>query len=351
MTLRVMMIGAFDPAYTRHAVIREGLKAAGAEVQVLALSSRARTPHRIAHLLLNGPRQLGHDVILVPAFNQLTAPLVWGLSRLSRKPVVVDYLTGLVDTAEDRQANPQPNDTRQRIDRWNINHCITFTDTIAHRDYFAQSLGVDTQQMQVIPVGVRDGLLKAILPPPPDDVFRVQYVGAFIPFHGLEVVLEAAAMLQDDKRIQFELVGQGQTHAAISEQARDLPNVTLTPGYYAPPDLFTVLGRASAFLGVFGDTEKTRYVVPSKVFEFMPLGRPVITADSPAITEYFTPGDHLMTVPPSNPQTLAAAIHLLANSPSRCQQIADNGRVHIEAVFTPAQIGGHLLAILEEAVS
>lgn len=348
---KVAMIGAFDPKYTRHAVIRSGLEKAGCSVTVMALPPHTSTAQRIRHLW----RALGalreYDLILIPTFNQMTAPLAWLMIAVGlRKPLLMDYLVGLTDVEEDRQSQNAKSWLYRFIDRFNLHNMQTFTDTASHRAYFANLLQVKTDHMHIIPVGVRDALLETPLETPPSDRFIVQYLGSFIPFHGVEVMLEAASLLHDEPRIQFELIGSGQTAGAMQQRASDLglENVTFIPGFYQPPDLLQMLSRASAFLGVFGDSPKTRYVIPSKVFENVVLGRPMITAESPALLECFTPGEHLLTVPPGDAAALAEVIRQLAASPDLCQRIGTNGARHIHESLLPQHIGATLERIIAQ---
>jgi len=350
---KVAMIGAFDPKYTRHAVIRSGLEKAGCIVTVMALPPNTSTTQRIKHLW----RALGalreYDLVLIPTFNQMTAPFAWLMITIGlRKPLLMDYLVGLTDVQEDRQTQRAQNWLYRFIDRFNLHNIQTFTDTGCHRDYFAELLEVKTDHVHVVPVGVRDALLETPLAPPPTDRFIVQYLGSFIPFHGVDVMLEAAALLRDAPHIQFELIGSGQTAQAMQQQAqqRQLDNVTFIPGFYQPPELLTMLSRASVFLGVFGETSKTRYVIPSKVFENVVLGRPMITAASPALQEYFTPGEHLLTVPPGDAHALAESIRHLAQSPELCQRIGTQGAQHVRESLLPQHIGITLEQIIAQLV-
>jgi glycosyltransferase involved in cell wall biosynthesis len=101
---------------------------------------------------------------------------------------------------------------------------------------------------------------------------------------------------------------------------------------------------------VFGARAKTDYVVPNKVFEGMAIGRPVITAESRAIRECFTPGKHLITVPAGNPEALADAIRKLLESPQDQAHIGAAGADRIREAFLPQHIGARLKVILEQAM-
>jgi glycosyltransferase involved in cell wall biosynthesis len=352
-TLRIAIIGALARSYTRHAVIASGLEANRVTVVWHDVPPRTRTPGRILNLLRGFWRCRGCDIILIPAFNQTTAPLAWLLGRVFRVPVLVDYLIGLADTARDRETTaPWLMRVYRAIDRFNINHLPTLTDTPQHRDLFAATLRADVSRMHVLPVGARDAFLAhAHRPPEPraDTPLTVVYLGAYIPFHGVDIILEAARLLQNaTPAIEFLLIGRGQLAAEMQALAAGLDNVRFDLRYLKPPELFSALGGARVCLGVFGDGEKTAYVVPSKVFECMALGCAVVTAAAPPVTELFAAGVDLVTVPAGDAPALAAALQALAGDPERCARIAAQGRARIEADYSAAAIGARLLGILAE---
>src|SRR5262245_32889378 len=214
--MRVCILGAFDPAYARHYVIREGLKRIGVEVELRSIPLEYRTPGRIRHLSQLFPRKDKFDAIIIPSFNQLLAPFVWGLAEFYHQPILLDYLIGLVDAAEDRgKISTGKKWIFRLVDQFNTARMSTLTDTNAHREAFQKLLGKPLHKMRVLPVGVRD---LPMLPPPTGEIV-VQYAGTYIPFHGVEVILRAAKMLPE---IRFELIGKGQTYPAAIKRVAEL---------------------------------------------------------------------------------------------------------------------------------
>ena len=72
------------------------------------------------------------------------------------------------------------------------------------------------------------------------------------------------------------------------------------------------VGRAAICLGIFGDSAKAARVVPNKVWQAMAAGRPVVTADTPAVREVLEDGRSALLVPAGDPDGLAAALTRLA---------------------------------------
>jgi len=346
--VRVVMIGAYKPDYARHYVIREGLRRAGADVDERLLPLERRTPGRARALARAFPQRGAADVVLLGAFNQTLAPAAWALAQTRGLPLIVDYLTGLLDAAEDRGAVPAGRRALLRaVDRFAISRLPTLTDTAAHRAAFAAALNVDVRRMAVLPVGVRD--LDPLPPPDPAAPPLAQYAGTYIPFHGVDVMLRAARLLPD---VAFEFIGAGQMHTAAVRLAHEigLSNVRFVTGYFPKAELIALQARSTIALGVFGNAPKTRQVVPNKVYEALALGRALVTAQSPALAEFFTPGKHLVTVPPGSPDALAAALRALLDDPARRAALSAAGRARIEAAFLPQHIGAQLKTTLENLV-
>jgi len=350
--IRVCMVGGYSPDYPRQQIIRVGLERVGVEVIELQMNRKARTQLLYRELLHRWPETRQCDVILVAAFNQRIAPLVWLLAKLSGKPVIVDYMVGLTDGTVEERRNVRGTTTflYRQVDRFNVQRMISLTDTQCHREAYRRLLGSTVNQMKVLPVGVYDGWFSPQQAPEGDPLL-VQFFGSYIPFHGIDVILQAAAFLRDDSRLQFELIGRGQTYPASVALARslDLHNVRFSEVVPAPL-LPSRVAQAAICLGVFGAREKTAYVVPNKVFQCMALGRPVITAESPALLECFTPGQHLVAVTPGNPQSLADAIRRLADSPQERARLGEAAAARIQETYLPQHIGARLKGIIEELI-
>ncbi len=349
---RVAFIGAFDPHYPRCEILMDGLRRQGIEVILRQQTIHARMLSRIWHSLKTSLLLRNIDVVIIPAFNRITAPFTWAINRFLGRIVICDYLVGLKDTAIDRGFTSRPtlkSKFSDWIEKFILTRMNTFSDTAEHIAYFTQIHSTRPHAMHVLPVGTRQVFLDAtLLLDTPSVPLIVQYLGSYIPFHGLEIILQAAHLLQNEA-LHFELIGMGQTLEEMKQLARelDLQNVTFIEQYLKPPHLLDHLKRAAIFLGVFGSSAKTDYVVPTKIYEMMPLGRPIISADSPSIRSHFQPGQHLLTVPPGDPQALAEAVRHLAASPDLRKRFAEQARAHILRDYSPDKIGKDLLNILE----
>jgi glycosyltransferase involved in cell wall biosynthesis len=348
------MIGAFDPEYPRHFILRTGLEAVGVEVVVRQLPKYANTIQRIQLALRSLGEMRRCDAILIPAFNYTLAPFVWALTRLTRTPVLLDYLVGITDVIEDRGTVPPFKAWMFRqLDRFNTRRLVTMTDATAHRDAFHRLLGGHFKNMHVVPTGVKPDWLT--VPPPPIEPMPLlaQFIGTYIPFQGVDVILRSAYMLRDDTRVCFQLVGGGQTYAEARQLASELAltNVNFVTGFMPLSQLLPYAARSTINLGVFRKAEKTRYVVPNKVYDGLAMGRVVITAESPAISEFFTPDQHLVTVPPGDPAALANAIRALLDEPERIRTLGKAGQVRIREAFLPEQIGAQVRQIIESQVA
>ena len=79
-------------------------------------------------------------------------------------------------------------------------------------------------------------------------------------------------------------------------------------------ELNDLIGEADISLGIFPLAGKGCRVIPNKLFQIMATGRPLITADTPAIREILTPGPGLRLVSPGDPCHTATQIIDLADA-------------------------------------
>ncbi|NPV67270.1 MAG: glycosyltransferase [Anaerolineae bacterium] len=349
----ISVIGAFKAHYPRNQILRAGLEACGWEVRAAPIPSDRRTFGRLGLLWRTMHQEAPTtDVFLLAAFNQLIAPFALLFGRWLGRPVAVDYLVGLYDSAVQDRETLSPRSLKaaiwRTVDRINCALApLIFTDTAAHRTAFRTIVGAAADRLGVVPVGVYPEWWHPGLVPDTDPARRdllIQFFGTYIPFHGVEVILEAAHLLRHDPRLRFELIGRGQTYAAMRRRAEALgvANVTFVDPV-PPPELPARVAAADICLGVFGARAKTDYVVPNKLFQCLALGKPVITAESAAVREFFTPGEHLLTVPPGDARALAAAIRALVEAPDERARLGAGAATAIGDAFTPASIVRSLL--------
>lgn len=350
---RVCFFGAYDPEYPRNLILRRGLMLHGAQVVECRVSPKLNTVQRAQALERQFPALADQcDVILLAEFNQSLAGTAKKLARKYHKRLAVDAFTSLYDSAVYDRAVARPVSLaalRYRWIDWTALRLadLVLADTARNRGYFVKAFRADPSRIHIIPVGASREWFETPIPSHTQEDLLVLFYGTYIPLHGVETILRAASLLRDREAIRFEIIGRGQTYAAMQRLARDLdlPNTTfLDP--VPPRDLPALAARADIALGIFGTTPKAARVVPNKVYQMLALGRPLISADTPALRDAFATGVHLLAVPPGDPESLAASIAALADDPDRRAALAAAGRACVAAEFDESALGRRLLDVL-----
>lgn len=340
---RVCYAGTYERDYPRNRLVIQALRDAGVRVEechhpvfersrdksgfgplaLLALALRLT----FAYLRLIpdvGLRLLRCDALVIGYIGQLDMLVLGTAARVARKPVIFNPLVSLTDTlVEDRkQFSPEslPGRAMRWLDTVSMRMAdLVLADTKENADFFASRFGVERNRITVVQVGA------------PEDVFfprstthqnielDVLFIGKFIPLHGIDTVLRAAAILQERvPNARIELVGTGQdyAHARALAERLDLENLVWTD-WIPFDDLGERLRRADIVLGVFDGGPKAGRVVPNKVHHALACGVPVVTRQSPAVERFLTHGESAMLVSPDEPESLACAIEQLADDARR----------------------------------
>jgi len=302
-----------------------GALRAGLARQALAF---LRAYVRLAGKYLRAP---DHDFVFVGYIGHIDMFPARLLAWLRRKPVVFDAFYSLYDTVvSDRGLYPKGS-LRARllraIDGWSCRLAeLSLLDTWAHVDYFVTEFGLDRSRFLVLPLGTDE---KNFFPrpwPEEDGVLDVISYSSYIPLHGIDVQLEAAALLQDERDIRFTFVGKGQLYPEMRARAEraGLDRVRFIE-WIAHAELVEMIARADVCLGVFGRTDKAARVIPYKAYEALAMRKPLITGDSPAARESLRDGVHALLSPMGEAGPLAERIRRLRDDPALRRRIAEGG--------------------------
>jgi colanic acid biosynthesis glycosyl transferase WcaI len=154
--------------------------------------------------------------------------------------------------------------------------------------------------------------------------FTIGYVGTHGMAHGLINVLEAAELLRDRSDIRFLFVGAGAERDMLMEEAkkRNLANVIFQPSQPKErmPEIWSLCEVALVHLK---DSPTFAEVIPSKIFEAMGMGLPVLLVAPEGEASRIIIADQAGPwVPAGQPDKLAEAACLLADQSEVRQKFA-----------------------------
>lgn len=296
------------------------------------------------------------DLIIVAEFNQSLVPVAWLLSRLIHAALVFDPAISYYDEMVITQNVVTPNSLRgwylKSLDdiAFRLADCVVWYMP-ADCDYF-ESLFPSLRGKQVwSPPAIDDTVFKVLPPKLRGDQFVVHFNSSYLPTHGVDVILRAAQLLQDDVEIIFDFVGRGPTYesnVALAESL-NLRNV-LFRDPIPPSELPQAYMNADVCLGAMRDDAKLARLIELKIISAMASGRPVIAADSPLKRFFFKPDHDIVLVPASDPLAIAAAIRKLKADPAFATRIAEMATQAARKYFSLDQVSRNLDGILHRVL-
>lgn len=179
--------------------------------------------------------------------------------------------------------------------------------------------------------------------------FIILYAGAHGISNDLEVVIRAAANLQDHPSIQFVFVGDGKEKSNLQGYAaqNQVNNIT----WVAPVpknQMSDVLAAADACIAILKPIEMYKTTYPNKVFDYMAAGRPVLLVIDGVIREVVEAAKGGIFVPPGDAEALSLAGLYLAEHPAEARQMGKNGRNYVSEHFNRARLAEDLVHLLED---
>jgi len=184
-----------------------------------------------------------------------------------------------------------------------------------------------------------------------EDKFIALYAGAHGMSNDLNVVLEAAKLLMDEKKIQIVLLGDGKEKPALQTHAAQmgLSNVSFVSSV-PKSEMPKALAAADTCIAILKPLEEYKTTYPNKVFDYMAAGRPVVLAIDGVIREVVEAAQCGYFTEPGNASAMADAIRNVASDREKAREMGMNGRRYLEQNFSREAIGEKLIALLEQMV-
>lgn len=196
----------------------------------------------------------------------------------------------------------------------------------------ALSKGVAPPRITLFPNWVDIGNIQPLTQPSPfraqlgipHDAIVALYSGNMGNKQGLEILADAARLLQDQPRLHFVFCGNGAGRDDLVQRAARLERVHFLD--LQPLErLSDLLGLADLHL-LPQRADAADLVMPSKLTGMLASGRPVIATAHPGTELAQVVAQCGLVTPPEQPPAFAAAITTLANNPQRRHELGAAGR-------------------------
>lgn len=152
---------------------------------------------------------------------------------------------------------------------------------------------------------------------------------------GLEVILNAAKFVQEDKRIHFIIQGVGpeKEKLLVLNQTLELTNV-----HFLPPvpktEMPSVVKSIDVALVPLKNLPLFQGAIPSKVFEALAMEKPLLLGvDGEARNHFITKAQAGLFFAPENANELAKQVRLLSENPEMIKEMGVNARNYVSTHF------------------
>lgn len=206
--------------------------------------------------------------------------------------------------------------------------------TVFAEKSYVQDFPATTNSVVVLNFPLVDSLLR--VQAEKRSTFTVGYIGGVSAERGAPVLLDAVARVRAaGTRAECTLVGpvanEPELQTLIAQGTAE--GWLMAPGRLKPEDGWHSMAQCHVGVAVLQPSENFVDSYPTKLFEYMALGLPVIVSNFPLWRDVVESAGCGIAVPPDDPQALADAIARLATNPPLRQEMGGRGRSAVQAEY------------------
>lgn len=159
---------------------------------------------------------------------------------------------------------------------------------------------------------------------------RFAYVGGIVGVRGIAEMVEAVALVADDRARLILLGAFNDNGLETRMRAKEGWQRVRFLGWSSRETVVDELSQASAGLVLLHPTPQYVISYPVKMFEYMAAGLPVIASDFPLWREIVEVAGCGLLVNPEDPQAIADAMQWILDNPIEAAAMGRRGRVAVE---------------------
>ena len=213
------------------------------------------------------------------------------------------------------------------------------SDTMAHFKYWEILFGKFAGKHFVLPVLADTSIYYPSKKEINNEKIKILFYGSFIPLHGIDVILNAFSLMEKNN-ISFEanVIGKGQMYSEMKKLHNDLnlKQVSMNGEVINENQLSDMIREHDIVLGIFGESEKAKSVIPNKVYQSTACKKCTVTMKSDVLKEFYNEED-LITCN-NNPESLANALIDLINDKTKIETISQNAYNQFNKIYLEAQV-------------
>ena len=176
----------------------------------------------------------------------------------------------------------------------------------------------------------------------------VLYAGSLTEIRAARELVEAIGLTADARL----LIAGHFSPASLEQELAQRPGWRQVDfrGRLSRPELVELMSRARAGLVVFRAAPHHDKANPTKMFEYMLAGLPVIASDFPAWREFVERHECGVCVDANSPESIAEGIRWILDNPEEALAMGQNGRRTVEELYTWEAEEEKLLGLYQDLV-
>jgi lipopolysaccharide/colanic/teichoic acid biosynthesis glycosyltransferase len=185
-----------------------------------------------------------------------------------------------------------------------------------------------------------------------EECMTVLYSGTHGLVHGMDVIIETADILRDDKSLRFLLIGDGVAKDRLVSTAlrKGLTNIEFRSSL-RPVELATAIHCAGVCIATTDGSEFSRGTIPVKLFDYMACGRPVVAALEGDGAECVNRSGGGIVVTPGDAGALAEALKRLADDGECRERLGKAGSEFVAREYSRGILAEKMEELLDKIVA